>query len=174
MVEWIKPKARPAWMSVELARLPETIPVRELPYNVGRPGFRTRTVTLVTTLLDAEACPLEALDGLYGTRWKVGEYLRDLEQSLKMDVLRCKTVDGVLKELMVHAIESDLVRLVMGAAARRQRVAVDRISFVDALRWLRDAKPGEAMPRLVVNPTRPGRADPSLGSGSGVPSRIPG
>ena len=81
---------------------------------------------------------------------------------MKMDILRCKTVDGVLKELMVYGIVYNLVRLVMGEAARRQRVAVDRISFIDALRWLLEAKPGEAMPRLVVNPGRPGRFEPRV------------
>ena len=76
--------------------------------------------------------------------------------------MRCKTVDGVLKELMVYGIVYNLVRLVMGEAARRQRVAVDRISFSDALRWLLEAKPSEAMPRLVVNPSRPGRVEPRV------------
>jgi hypothetical protein len=163
VVEWLKPRDRPAWMTAErFAGLPATIAVRELRYRVARRGFRTRSVTLVTTLLDAEAYPTEALAELYGTRWRVELYLRDLKQSMKMDVLRCKTVDGVLKELMVYGIVYNLVRLVMGEAARRQRVAVDRISFVDALRWLLEARPGEAMPRLVVNPSRPGRFEPRV------------
>jgi len=68
----------------------------------------------------------------------------------------------VLKELMVYGIVYNLVRVVMGEAARRQRVAVDRISFVDALRWLLEARPGEALPQLVVNPSRPGRFEPRV------------
>ena len=42
-------------------------------------------------------------------------------------------------------------------AARRQGVDVERISFVDALRWLAEARPGDELPKLVVNPDRPGR-----------------
>jgi Transposase DDE domain len=163
VVEWFKPRVRPAWMTAErFAGLPETIAVRELRYRVSQRGFRTRSVTLVTTLLDAAAYPLEALAELYGARWRAEQYLRDLKQTMGMDILRCKTVDGVLKELMVYGIVYNLVRLVMGEAARRQRVAVDRISFIDALRWLLEAKPGEAMPRLVVNPFRPGRFEPRV------------
>jgi hypothetical protein len=163
VVEWTRPADRPAWMTAEqFAGLPETITVRELRYTIARRGFRTRCVTLVTTLLDAEAYPAEALAGLYGTRWRVEQYLRDLKQSMKMDLLRCKTVDGVLKELMVYGIVYNLVRLVMREAARRQRVSVDRISFIDALRWLLEAGPGEVMPRLVVNPSRPGRVEPRV------------
>lgn len=54
----------------------------------------------------------------------------------------------------------NLVRMTMLEAARRQQVAVERISFVDALRWLATAEPGDELPELVVNPHRPGRYEP--------------
>ena len=58
VVEWLKPEDRPEWMTEqEYEALPGTLTVRELRHDVGRPGFRTRTVTLVTTLLDAEGYP---------------------------------------------------------------------------------------------------------------------
>jgi len=52
---------------------------------------------------------------------------------MKMDVLKCKTVDGILKELHVFALICNLVRQVLIEAAVRQKVAVNRISFIDAL-----------------------------------------
>jgi hypothetical protein len=81
---------------------------------------------------------------------------------MKMDVLKFKTVEGVLKELTVYAIVYNLVRLVMVEAAKRQGVDVERISFVDASRWLAAAKPGDELPDLVVNPHRPGRYEPRV------------
>lgn len=163
VVEWFKPEVRPDWMTAEeYAKLPETLIVRELRYQVGRRGFRTRTVTLVATLLDAEVYPLEALAELYGTRWRVELNLRHLKTTMKMDVLKCKTFEGVLKELTVYAIVYNLVRVVMMEAARRQGVDVERISFVDALRWLTRARPGDELPKLVVNPDRPGRYEPRV------------
>ena len=81
---------------------------------------------------------------------------------MKMEVLHCKTVDGVMKELTMFALAYNLVRLVMLEAANRQGVALDRISFVDALRWLRTAKPGTPLPKLVVNPHRPHRFEPRV------------
>ena len=45
-------------------------------------------------------------------------------------------------------------------AAKQQGVPPDRISFVDALRWLATTRPGDELPDLVVNPVRPGRVDP--------------
>jgi hypothetical protein len=163
VAEWFKPEDRPEWMTAEeYEALPATMAVRELRYEAGRPGFRTRTVTLVTTLLDAEAYPLDAIAGLYGARWRVELNLRHLKTTMKMDVLKCKTVEGVLKELTVYAIVYNLVRVVMVEAARRQGVDVERVSFVDALRWLTQAKPGEGVPELVVNPERPGRYEPRV------------
>jgi hypothetical protein len=163
VVEYFKPLVRPVWMNEDEYRaLPESILVRELRYRITAPGFRTREVTLVTTLLDAEAYPADALAELYGTRWRVEENLKSLKQTMKMDVLKCMTVDGVLKELTVYAMAYNLVRVAMGQAAGRQGVAVDRVSFIDALRWLRGAEEGEEMPELVVNPLRPGRYEPRV------------
>lgn len=163
VVEWLKPEDGPEWMTPErYATLPATLTVRELRYEIGRPGFRTRSVTLVTTLLDAEAYPLDALADLYAARWRVELNLRHLKTTMKMDVLKCKTVEGVLKELTVYAIVYNLVRLVMVEAARRQGVDVERISFVDASRWLAEAEPGDELPDLVVNPDRPGRYEPRV------------
>jgi hypothetical protein len=163
VVEYFKPARRPEWMSeAEYGALPESITVRELRYRITAPGFRTREVTLVTTLLDAEAYPADALAELYGTRWRVEENLKALKQTMKMDVLKCKTVDGVLKELTVYAVAYNLVRVAMGQAASRQGVEVDRVSFVDALRWLCGVEEGEEMPELVVNPRRPGRYEPRV------------
>jgi Transposase DDE domain len=161
VVEYFKPKDRPVWLGeAEYRALPESIVVRELRYRIEVPGFRTREVTLVTTLIDAELYPADALAELYGTRWRVEEHLKALKQTMKMDVLKCMTVDGVLKELTMYAMAYNLVRVAMVQAAGRQGVAVDRVSFIDALRWLRGAEAGEEMPELVVNPLRPGRYEP--------------
>jgi hypothetical protein len=161
LVEYFKPARRPEWMSeADYGALPESIVVRELRYRLAAPGFRTREVTLVTTLLDAAAYPADALADLYGTRWRVEGHLKALKQTMGMDVLKCKTVDGVLKELTMYAMAYNLVRVAMVQAAGRQGVAVDRVSFIDALRWLRGAEAGEEMPELVVNPLRPGRYEP--------------
>jgi hypothetical protein len=77
-------------------------------------------------------------------------------------VLRSQTFVGILKELQVFVIVYNLVRRVMVEAARRQGVAPSRISFADALAWLRSARPGDELPRLKVNPERPGRAEPRV------------
>jgi hypothetical protein len=55
LVTWFKPNTCPSWLTREaLAALPEALVLREVRYRLDRPGFRTREVTLVTTLLDAQ------------------------------------------------------------------------------------------------------------------------
>jgi hypothetical protein len=137
VVAWSKPKRRPGWMTpAQFAALPDELVVRELRYRVEAPGYRTRSVILVTTLLDAEAYPASALAELYLCRWRIEVDLKHLKITMNMDVLRCETVEGVLKELAVFALAYNLVRSVMAESAAAQGVAVERISLVDTVRWL--------------------------------------
>jgi hypothetical protein len=134
LVEYFKPKRRPDWMAqADYAALPQSLIVRELRYAVPRGYYRTHEVSLVTTLLDAEVYPAQELAVLYGQRWRIETNLRHLKQTMKMDVLHCETVTGVLKELTVFALVYNLVRAVMYEASERQGVAVERVSFADAL-----------------------------------------
>ena len=162
-VRWFKPAQRPTWMSrAEYEALPESLVLRELRYRVEQPGFRTKAVTLVTTLVDSQEYPKAELAEQYQKRWGIEVNFRHLKQTMGMDVLKCRSVDGVLKELAVFALVYNLVRLVMLLAAEQQGVPPDRISFIDALRWLRDAASDPAEMRLTVHPHRPGRLEPRV------------
>src|ERR687892_1085421 len=88
--------------------------------------------------------------------------LSQLKTTMQMEVLHCKTVPGVLKELTVFAIVYNLVRLVMCQSATLQHISVERISFVDALRWLGALSTGIPLGALRVNPTRPHRVEPRV------------
>ena len=46
--------------------------------------------------------------------------------------------------------------------APRQGLPIARLSLIDAVRWLRSAKPGEVLSKLVVNPNRPDRVEPHV------------
>jgi len=163
LVEYIKPTSQPKWMDDETyAALPETFVVRELRFITRQISHRTRIITLVTTLLDADVYPKADLTELYLSRWRIEVNFRHMKTTMGMEVVHCKTVEGVIKELCMFAIAYNLVRLVMLEASRRQQVPLERISFVDALRWLRDTPAGEILTRLVVNPHRPNRLEPRV------------
>ena len=163
LVEWLKPASAPPWMDPKLfAALPEALVVRELRYRVERPGFRVDEVTLVTTLLEVEIYPKEDMSRLYLQRWEVETCPGHLKTAMKMDVLHCRTVEGVRKELMIFALAYNLIRLAMLESARRQVVEVQRISFMDAMGWLVSPSEGKGLEDLVVNPCRPGRREPHV------------
>jgi hypothetical protein len=162
-VEYFKPPQRPKWMSEEqYAALGASIVVRELRYQVATSGCRTREVTIVTTLLDPTCYPAIEVAEIYGQRWQIETNLRHLKQTLKMDVLHTKTVAGVKKELAMFALVYNLVRLVMLRAAERQQTRPERISFIDALRWLRHARAGQPLSDLELVPYRIGRHEPRV------------
>jgi hypothetical protein len=163
LVEYSKPITRPTWMeATAFANLPATLLVRELRFLTPHKGYRTKVITLVTTLLDPVAYPKAALADLYLSRWQIEVNLGHLKTTMGLAVLHCKTVAGVLKELYMFAVAYNLVRLVMLEASRRQKVPLERISFIDALRWLRDAQVDTLLTPLVVNPFRPGRLEPRV------------
>ena len=171
LVEYFKPPARSPWLSKgQWDALPKSILVREVRRTVDRGELGTVTLTMVTTLTDPDKYPAEAAAGspegspslvqLRLSRWAVETDIAHLKTTMGMHALRCRTVEGVRKELAAFRLVYNLVRVVILEAARRQAVAPDRVSFADALRWVRHARPGGEMPTLLVNPRRKGRLEP--------------
>lgn len=161
IVEWFKPRQKPKWMTAaQWKQIPQTLTIREVRRTITRPGFRPVTLTIVTTLLDPKAYPPDELFDVRLRRWDVETDLRHLKTTMKMEILHCKTVDGVHKELWMFLLIYNMVRTVMVRAAWRQQVPVSRISFASALHWMRQARPGDALPDLAVVPDRPNRLEP--------------
>jgi hypothetical protein len=78
-------------------------------------------------------------------------------------MLKCTTVEGVAKEPAVYLLAYNLVRLAMLRAAARQAVAVNRVSFLDAMRSLACRMLGLAgVDELVINPDRRGPCQPRV------------
>jgi hypothetical protein len=162
LVEWFKPPHCPTYMNRDqFDALPESIVVRELRRAVHHPGLKRWTeLTIVTTLLDAKVYPASKLVELRLRRWQAEINLRHLKTTMGLDELKCKTVEGVQKELATFALVYNLIRLMMLEAAVRQKTLPDRISFADVLGWARRTSVSEPMPRFVINPPRPGRVEP--------------
>ena len=178
VVRWKRPPRdqKSAWMSdAQYDALPQELPVREIRYTIPRRGQRTLCVTIATTLLDPKLYPKEKVAELYGIRWRVETHFAQLKTTLKMRKVKSRTEAGVRKELAVYCLVYNLVHAVMMKAALCQGVTPDRISFIDAARWLLSAAPGESIPRLLVNPRRPDRHEPRVrkdrGSGHTVMTR---
>ncbi|MCP5328084.1 MAG: IS4 family transposase [Steroidobacteraceae bacterium] len=121
VVLWEKPKHRPAWMSRERYQAyPPQLRLRE-----AKVGGRI----LVTSLLEARETPKAVLGELYAKRWHVELDLRCIKTTLGMEVLRCRSPQMAEKELWVHLLGYNLIRLLMAQAAAEHATAPRALSF---------------------------------------------
>ena len=178
LVTWKRPAQRvPSMTPEEFAALAPSLPVRVVRYTIARPGFRTHSVTIITTLTNA-AIPAADLADLYFRRWGIELHFREIKISLNMDVLRCLSPAMIERKLRMHFIAYNIIRSVMQKAALTHDVDLNRLSFkgcLDTLRQFANAISGtEDKPRTVSaiveemlravasdpNPHRPGRSEP--------------
>jgi hypothetical protein len=136
VVTWIKPQ-RPQWLNEEAyAELPDELSLREVRGSIATPGCRVRELVVVTSFIDAEEYPLDAIVELYHARWNVEIDLRSIKTHMNMDILRCQTPAMVRKEIWAHLLAYNLVRQVMAQAARTHGVTPRQLSFTGALQTL--------------------------------------
>lgn len=141
LVVWKKPTSIRSVDRQVYNTLPESITVREVRFRVEQPGFRTRSVVVVTTILDPEQASAEELASLYRARWNNELDLRSIKVTLQMDVLRCKTPELVRKEIWTHVLAYNLIRTVMAQVASREEVEPRSISFKATLQVLEAFRP---------------------------------
>jgi hypothetical protein len=159
------------------ATLPKRWRMRAIHYE--RRGFRPRV--LLTSLIDADRYPAAEIRTLYHERWEIELGYDEVKTKMleRQEAIRSRTPSGVGQELWGVALAYNLVRLEMVRIAEEAEVAPTRISFVMALRLIRDewlwcavAKPG-AIPRhlrelraevlrFVLPPRRPERCYPRV------------
>lgn len=109
--------------------LPGFLKVREVRIRILQPGFRTKEIVIVTTILDPQKATREELANLYRKRWNQELDLRNIKISLQMDFLRCKSPELVRKEIWTHVLAYNLIRTVMAQAANKHGVEPRTISF---------------------------------------------
>jgi hypothetical protein len=141
VVQWRKPTSIRSLDWQTYKALPESITIRETRIRVRQPGFRTREIVVVTTLLDPQQVTKEDLATLYRARWHNELDLRSLKSSMQMGELRCKTPERVRKEVWAHILAYNLIRTVMAQAAARRGMAPRTISFTGAMQTLEAFQP---------------------------------
>ena len=178
LITWTRPQ-KPAWMSQEqYDRIPETLTLREVRFQVTVPGRRTRTLTIITTLTDPKAYSRQDLADLYGFRWNVELDIRHIKQTLHLDHVRCKTPEMVRRELWVTLLAYNLIRKVIATSAGVHRKQPRQLGFTLACQsilasWMilstgscRDARATYTMllAHIAANEVanRPGRIEPRV------------
>ena len=105
------------------------------------PGFRTKEITVVTTLLDAIEYPDNDILKVYDDRWKTEVNLRHIKTTLGMDILSCKTPGMVRKEIYTYLLAYNLLRTVMyraGTSFNRNHI---RLSLQATRQYLKNFLP---------------------------------
>jgi hypothetical protein len=141
IVQWKKPNRIRSVDRKTFKSLPERLTMRETRVSIGQPGFRCRSMIVVSTLLDAQEVTANDLAELYRARWNAELDLRSLKQTLQMDILRCKTPELVRKEIWTHILAYNLIRTVIAQAATKHDVAPRTISFKGAVQTLEAFQP---------------------------------
>ena len=165
LVHWPKPAARPQWMTPEqYASFPDELTVRE-----AKVAHRV----LVTTLTDERQVSKDDLSALYARRWNVELDLRNLKTTTGMDVLNCQTPQMNEKQLWVHLLAYNVIRLLMAQAASNAGVDPRGLSFKHAVqlctewvsRGLSTTKDSGRLFKLIAQcrvGNRPGRIEPRM------------
>jgi hypothetical protein len=141
IVRWAKPTSIRSLDRAAYQALPESVTVRETRIRVPQPGFRTRSIVVVTTLLDPRQVTKEDLARLYRERWNIELDLRAIKSAMQMRELRCKTPELVRKEVWAHILAYNLIRTVMAQAAAKHNILPRSISFTGAMQTLEAFQP---------------------------------
>ena len=116
-----KPKRKPDWMSQhDYDHAPDTLKVRE---------FKAGGKTMLTTLLCANETSKDALKKLFRSRWHVELDLRNINTTLGMEYLHCKTPAMAIKELWVYLLAYNLIRMLMLQSALLAEQLPRQLSF---------------------------------------------
>jgi len=143
LIQWPKPKwnKTSSYSKEEWQALPEKLTLRQIKVVIDNPGFRVQSFYIVTTLTDAQTYSAADIADLYYQRWDVELFFRDIKTTMGMDILRCRTPTMVRKEILMHLIVYNSIRLLMLNAAKQANVSQRRISFKASVQALRQWEP---------------------------------
>jgi len=181
LVTWHRPRK---WLPSfgisleEFEQLPDQMTLRMVRTTRAPRGFRSRSIVIITTILDPAEASADDLLALYRDRWTVELNLRSLKTTMNMQVLRGRSADVVRKEIVTHLLLYNLIRLLMWEAARGANKDPQRLSFAGTLhrlqavacRLLLRSPPGSSASTLLMRllmwiagddlPNRPNRFEP--------------
>jgi len=163
IVDITKPRQKPDWMTEEeYAAAPASISIREC---------KTGGRVLVTTICDP-AIHKSELGELYKQRWQVELDIRNIKDTMGMDILNCKTPEMAIKEIWVTLLGYNLIRLLMVQSAVLADVLPRCLSFKHCLQlwtlWCQRVQTPEIEEYLLLFDlmaqqrvgNRPGRIEP--------------
>ena len=172
LYHWKRPVSPGKWIDSD--ELPESIVVRVIHAVINRKGFRSKNVTIYTTLLDTDEYTRDDLLELYRRRWDIELRFRDIKTTMGFEMLRSKCPSACRRELWAGILLYNLIRTIMLDAALQYKVCMARLSFKGAIDRFAEMMSGlyihldpwQAYQLLIrnialdINPDRPFRIEP--------------
>jgi len=143
LIAWSKPtwSKQTSYSKEAWKELPDKLILRQIKVTIDRPGYRPKSFHIITTLTDDQTYSADEIADLYLQRWDVELFFRDLKTTMGMDILRCRTPAMVEKEIILHFIVYNAIRLLMTQAAHDTGNATRRIGFKASVQALRQWEP---------------------------------
>lgn len=164
---WKKPQ-RPTWMDEKTYKCyPSELKVRE---------FKVAGAIYVTTFLNSKRYVKRELAEIYKLRWQIEINLRNIKDTMNMEMLSCKSPEMIKKEIGIHFLAFNFIKILIAEASQRSGHNPRKISFKGAVQLLNSFMPYfisgclkdnkkmyEQMLSLIVKNiigNRPGRVEP--------------
>ena len=167
IVEWRRPKKPKLMDQLTYDTYPEKIRVRE---------FKVGGIVYVTTFLNNKKYRSKELASIYKTRWQIEISLKNIKETMIMDMASCKTPEMVKKEIGIHFLAYNFIRIIMAEACVQYGAIPSQVSFKGTVQLLNKFMPhfinsnkrvnkimyGELLKNIVKNKigNRPGRVEP--------------
>lgn len=132
IVEWSKPQ-RPNWMAREIYdTYPDQIKIRE---------FKVKGLIYITTLLNHKKYHKKEIAKIYELRWQLEINLKSIKEIMSMEMLLCKTPEMVKKEIGIHLLAYNFIRIIIGESCEQNNTIPYHISFKGTVQLLNNFMP---------------------------------
>jgi hypothetical protein len=136
IIKWDRPRDKPDWMSKEeYEEYPEMIELRLVTSKVKK-GNGISTFYTVTSLMDIELYPSDAVEDTGDKRWYIETDFRSIKTTMGLEMLRAKSPHMVHLELLFGLFAYNLIRSLAFRCALKHELCPRKISFTATMTTL--------------------------------------
>ena len=128
---WQRPNKPRGMTGEQYRRYPKNLQMRQVSVDARHRDNRAEQFKVITTILE-ESINGGQIGDLYERRWEGEVDIRSIKATMQMDVLRCKTLEMVRKEIWAHLLAYNLLRTVMAVAAHENGLEPRQVSLKGA------------------------------------------
>ncbi len=125
--------AQRGWMRRLISKFLRPLVLREIRFSIVEPGRRTKSIEIITTLIDADDYSKEDIAELYGFRWNSELDIRSIKIESKSRSRPMQISGDVRSEMWTTMLAYNLIRTTAAGAALLHGKQPRQISFHEHL-----------------------------------------